>query len=580
MKKIAFLFIIMTLFIGCKQPISEKGYLAGNRPYVSVFTLDTDEQLIKSDSLIRGSAVVLLTEDIRKQDKQKYIRISSDNKQKQYVALSDIIENKEDCVREDSIWVRTAASVIDDTLSSHICGLAEKGMAYQVIGYDYLHSNGMVNRYKIACNDTVGYIYGKYIVFDKDKASVSFQAEVYDKIHAEVRNPYGGGEALGCDFYPVEKPVFTDNPMPDECYTLYLNISPAVIGKIDSFIDLAKQTKINAFVLDMKDNECPAFKAEAMERYSPTNFKWGGKNKEKMYEYACKRLHEEGFYIIGRITCFKDSYFVKDNPDCAITSRKTGEPFFHNKAYWPSAYDRRVWQFNVELAKECVRKFHLNEINFDYVRFPDKMQSIEDSIDYHNQYNETKVQAIQRFVQYACDEIHAVRAYVSVDVFGETTNKGYTSPYGQYWPAMSNVADVICGMPYPDHFAAGYGGMAKPWNNPYATLKIWGTKALGRQAECPTPAQMRTWIQSYHVLRYVDPNGIAYDADNIQKEIEGLYDAGVRGGYITWLSNSSLVRYREKRGAFEHDYLKEALDREKEIPIINEEKENNWDFAD
>lgn len=103
MKKIAFLFIIMTLFIGCKQPISEKGYLAGNLPYVSVFTLNTDEQLIKSDSLIRGSAVVLLTEDIRKQDKQKYIRISSDNKQKQYVALSNIIENKEDCVREDSI---------------------------------------------------------------------------------------------------------------------------------------------------------------------------------------------------------------------------------------------------------------------------------------------------------------------------------------------------------------------------------------------------------------------------------------------------------------------------------------------
>ena len=255
-----------------------------------------------------------------------------------------------------------------------------------------------------------------------------------------------------------------------------------------------------------------------------------------MYEYAVKRLHEEGFYVIGRITCFKDSYFVRDNPDCAITDRTTGEPFFHNKAYWPSAYDRRVWQFNLELAKECVRKFSLNEINFDYVRFPDKMQSVENEINYHNRYGESKVQAIQRFVQYATDELHNLGVYVSIDVFGETTNKGYTTPYGQYWPALSNIADVMCGMPYPDHFAQGYGGIRNPWNNPYKTLNVWGKNAQARQTECPTPAKVRTWVQAYHVMRYVDPNGIDYNGYNIAQEIRGLYDAGCQDGYGSHLT--------------------------------------------
>jgi hypothetical protein len=200
----------------------------------------------------------------------------------------------------------------------------------------------------------------------------------------------------------------------------------------------------------------------------------------------------------------------------AITEKATGKPFKHNKAYWPSPYDRKVWQFNVELAKEAVRKFGFNEINFDYVRFPDRMTKVEQLIDYHNKYNESKVQAIQRFVQYACDEIHAVGAYVSIDVFGEAANPGYTTAYGQYWPAISNIADAICGMPYPDHFSNGYYGIKKPWNNPYQILRAWGERVQGRQEVTPTPAVVRTWIQAYDVMRHVDRNGIKYNAENVE----------------------------------------------------------------
>ena len=211
----------------------------------------------------------------------------------------------------------------------------------------------------------------------------------------------------------------------------------------------------------------------------------------------------------------------------------------------------------MELAKEAVEKFGFNEINFDYVRFPDRMSKIEDQVDYHNRYNESKVQAIQRFVRYACDELHEKGVYVSIDVFGESANPGYTTAYGQYWPALSNIADVMCGMPYPDHFPDGFYGISKPWNHPYELMYQWGLRVQERQKATPVPAKVRTWIQAYHVMKHVDPNGIDYDAQNIEKEIRGLYAADLTNGYITWLASSNINRYTMQAPAFSIDYLEE-----------------------
>ena len=61
---------------------------------------------------------------------------------------------------------------------------------------------------------------------------------------------------------------------------------------------------------------------------------------------------------------------------------------------------------------------------------------------------------------------------------------------------------------------------------------------------------VRTWIQAYDVLKYVDPNGISYNAEALEKEIRGLYEAKVGDGYITWLSNSNLEKYKLQKDAY------------------------------
>ena len=558
MKRFLTLLIIVAAIVGCNsEEIVEVRYLAS--PVHTNYIYSFDEQnkvLAVADTLVRGAQLNAVVNGTKKIDDKLYMAVKV-GRERYYAAVESLVADPRAVVQESAVFVRTPASIISDVATSKVGGNAAKGEQLAVIGYDSIDAAGRVNRYMVRQGSVEGYIYAKYTVFDREQSLLRYKAEQYDKVHKAVKNPFGGGEAIGCDFYPTERVVFENNKMPEACYSLYLNISPSVIGNIEAYIDFAKQTKINTFVIDIKDNECPGYKAEAMKLYSPTNYARAGSTKEAMYAKAVRRLHEEGFYVVGRITCFKDSYLVKDHPEVAITEKATGKPFKHNKAYWPSPYDRKVWQFNVELAKEAVRKFGFNEINFDYVRFPDRMTKVEQLIDYHNKYNESKVQAIQRFVQYACDEIHAVGAYVSIDVFGEAANPGYTTAYGQYWPAISNIADAICGMPYPDHFSNGYYGIKKPWNHPYEILRAWGERVQGRQAVTPTPAVVRTWVQAYNVMRHVDRNGIKYDAENVEKEIRGLYDAGLLGGYTTWHSGSNLEKYKAQKGAFMIDYLAE-----------------------
>ena len=558
MKKSLLYLLAMLAMVACGQDDNiQERYLASATAEVQLYSIDEEGNVSKDKTRVRGGKVRANIGKTVKVEKTKYIPIEITKKQYAYVKEQSLVENPREVVKEKVVYVRTPASIITDCETSLVGGQTEKGEELKVLDYDSLRPDGRAHRYKVQQGKVKGFIYGKYIVFSKKEAMLRYKADKYDKIHKAIKNPFGGGEAIGCDFYPTERVKFANNKMPEACYSLYLNISPSVIGNIESYIAFAKETKINTFVIDIKDNECPGYKAEAMAKYSPTNHRYAGKNKEEMYRKAVKRLHEEGFYVVGRITCFKDSHLVKDHPQVAITEKATGKPFKHNKAYWPSAYDRKVWQFNVELAKEAVRKFGFNEINFDYVRFPDRMTKVEKLIDYHNRYNESKVQAIQRFVQYACDEIHAVGAYVSIDVFGEAANPGYTTAYGQYWPAISNICDAICGMPYPDHFTNGYYGIKKPWNHPYEILKAWGERVQQRQAATPTPAAVRTWVQAYPVMRHVDKNGLRYDAADVEKEIRGLYDAGLTGGYTTWHSGSNLTKYKAQKGAFCIDYLKE-----------------------
>lgn len=537
--------LIKTLFVGVvEQFTNDKKIVASTSLTVPLYDLDYNE----ATKIKRGEKVTILKDNIINNE-QEYSQVKYD-KNEYYILSSNLVDDINDAVLEKEMYVRTSVTLYENLESIKIKGLVEKGEKLEVLGFNSINDDGSVDMYKVKYNEQEGYVYGKYLVNNYEESILNYDEEGIYQIHKKRGDSWGGGDAGTLDYYPYEKPKFENNVMPSEVRSLYMDAS--AVYNVDEYIKLAKESGINAIVVDIKDGTV-AYPANAMKEYSITNYNRAINSYEE-YKNAIKKIKDAGLYVIGRITTFKDSNYATDHPEDTILDTATGKSYNHDGSYWPSAFSRDVWEFNVSLAIESVKEMGFNEIQFDYVRFPDRVQSLEKAgkIDYNNTYNESKAQAIQRFVMYACDEIHKYGAYVSIDVFGEAAHT-YVTPYGQYWPAISNVADVISGMPYPDHFGKYDYNFKEPvWTIPYDLLYKWGNEfVVNRQKEIPTPAIVRTWIQAYDAIK--EPK-VIYDADMVSKEIQGLYDAGLTGGFITWNGSSSLTKYKEISSAFGKEY--------------------------
>ena len=539
-------FIIFLLLKGINKVVIKQNYkyLANNQSEITLYTLDYNETL----QIARGTKVEII-ESITNENKE-YYKIKYNNTE-YLVFKENVVNSEDDIILEKEMYVRTPVTIYESEDSIKILGMAKKGEKLDIVGYNKVNEDGSISMYKIKYNDIDGYVYGKYLVNNKELSLVNYDEDGNYQIHKKRGDSFGGGDAGNLDYYPYEKAKFENNVMPDEVRALYLN--SGVVSNVDAYIKIAKNSGINAFVVDIKDNTSPAYPAKAMQEYSITNYN-KAINSYETYKKAIKKLKDEGFYVIGRITVFKDSYYAKDHPEDTIKDNNTNSSYNHDGSYWPSAFKRNVWEYNVKLAIESVQEMGFNEIQFDYVRFPDRTGNLEKKgvINFGNVYKEDKAQAIQQFVMYACDEIHKHNSYVSIDVFGESAHN-YVTAYGQYWAAISNVADVISGMPYPDHFSAHeYGFNEVVWTIPYKLLNLWGNNfVMKRQKEIPTPAIVRTWIQTYDT--YKNPK-VIYDSYMIKEEIKGLYDAGLKGGFMIWNGSSNISKYDSVKSAFGGNY--------------------------
>lgn len=519
----------------------ENAYLASDTPKLNLYN-ENKESVIE---VTRGVKVMVYVNQVLEGG---YTKLKYNNKE-YYVKDDNLVYNKKDIIKETEVYVRTSYNLNKDLDGVVLLGLCNKGDKLTVVGYDELDNDGNVNMYKVQTIDgEIGYFYQKYVVSSQEEALKNYDPDGIYKIHAGKKDNLGGGNGANLDYYPVIKPTFEDNVMPENVYSLYLNGTKSVINKVDDYIEYAKTTNINAFVVDIKDSGVSAYASPVMKELSPTSYK-KAQNTLESYQEAIKKLKEAGFYVIGRITTFKDTYYITDHKEYAI-SDLNGSPLYHQSSYWPSAYNRDVWEYNLLLAKEAVSLMGFNEIQFDYVRFPDGLRTKEknNQVDYKNTYNETKAQAIQRFLMYVTNELHKLNVYVSCDVFGESSS-GYITAYGQYWPAMSNIVDVISAMPYTDHFDRNN---SNSWTNPYNTIKTWGKTASARQKEIPTPAIARTWITAYNTP-YWNPT-VIYNGEKLTDQIKALYEVGLDGGYMTWNSGSNLEKYKNQKSAFIKEY--------------------------
>ena len=512
-------------------PETAVGYAAA--PEASVPVYDGEGAVL--GSLTRGTEVHYVLADMDSDG--AYVRVVNGETyvllEKQHLAL-----RYEDAVQVDTVYALRGMSLLDETGAVPGCAV-EKGMALTVTGFDGLDADGAVLRWRVSCDRGEGYIAADNVRMTEEEALAQYDETLY-QLHASRGDSWGGGDAAGLDYYPVEKGPIPGNDMPDEVRALYLNGS--AVQYADSYVQAAEGSGVNAFVVDIVDGTAVSYASPVMQQYSPSAYAAAMDTMEG-FRANVQKLKDAGYYLIGRITVFNDAHLAADHPEQVICDLN-GTPLQISHMYWPSAYDRTVWRYKVDLALEAAA-LGFNEIQFDYIRFPDGAYSYEKAgtIDYRNTYGESKTQAVQRFLLYAAERLHSAGYYLSGDVFGECANP-YVTACGQYWPAISAAVDAISGMPYPDHYSAQ--GDYKPWEHPYDTVHMFGAAAAQRQAETASPAAVRTWIQAYNALW--EPYN-TYGEAEVAAEVKALRDTGCTGGFMTWNGGSDINKYRSIIGA-------------------------------
>ena len=509
-----------------KAPETAIGYVASETASAPVYDADSGAEL---GVLVRGSQVAYVTADVETPREDGRVRVVNGEG---YVLL-DASHLADDLSRTVQVYALRGMSLLDETGAVPGCAV-EKGMALAVTGFDGLDENGEVLRWQVSCQRGEGYIAAANVRMTEDEALAQYDAELY-QLHASRGDSWGGGDAAGLDYYPVEKGAIEGNVMPDEVRALYLNGS--AVQYADSYLRVAEGSGVNAFVVDIVDGTAVSYASPVMQQYSPSAYAAAMDTREN-FQTNIQKLKAAGYYLIGRITVFNDAHLAADHPEQVICDLE-GTPLKISSMYWPSAYDRTVWQYKVDLALEAAA-LGFNEIQFDYIRFPDGAYSYEKAgtIDYRNAYGESKAQAVQRFLLYAAERLHSAGYYLSGDVFGECANP-YVTACGQYWPAISAAVDAISGMPYPDHYSAQ--GDYKPWEHPYDTVHMFGAAAAERQKETASPAAVRTWIQAYNAIR--EPYN-TYGAEEVAAEVRALRDTGCSGGFMTWNGGSDINKYQ------------------------------------
>ncbi len=316
---------------------------------------------------------------------------------------------------------------------------------------------------------------------------------------------------------------------------LYLTATSAG-ARLKHYIDLANTTEINSYVIDYKDDDgyvCVDSKVPVAKEVKAIDVRYDAAK-------VVKELHDNNIYAIARIVCFKDPFLSKGRPDMAIKN-KSGGLYIHNQKAWVNPYNKDAWQYNIDLAKEALAQ-GFDEVQFDYVRFPDgkKSEMVFGETEGKNLY-----ETVNAFLKYSREQMP--NAVLSADVFAIICESPEdTEGIGQYLELIGKDVDYICPMAYPSHYALGQiiNGVkfTKPDLAPYEVVKNTLLKAKDRLSKVDGSTPMiRTYLQDFDASWIGKGNWQKYGDEQVRQQIQAVYDAG----YEEWFLWDPMNSYHE-----------------------------------
>ncbi len=317
------------------------------------------------------------------------------------------------------------------------------------------------------------------------------------------------------------------------------------MDKINHYVELANTTEINAYVVDIKDDDgLVGYESQVPE--VKANGTW---KKKYNPDTVIKAFHDNDIYVIGRLVAFKDPVYSIKRPDLAIKSTAGGVWKDNKSKSWLNPYNKDAWDYLISIAREAVEK-GFDEIQFDYVRFPSDGKK---SMNFSGMDKE-KYEAICEFLAYAAAELPGVP--ISADVFGIIfESPADTEGIGQYLEYVGKDIDYICPMVYPSHYA--YGQIVNkvkfdvPDLDPYGV--VYNTLLKGKERISKVEgykAGVRPYLQDF-TASWLKSNGKKmyqeYGVQQAKEQIKAVYDAG----YEEWIFWDPSNTYHEE--AFEKE---------------------------
>ena len=316
---------------------------------------------------------------------------------------------------------------------------------------------------------------------------------------------------------------------------LYISLNTLASDRFPEILELARQTSINALVIDFKDDVGELLTESATaERLNPVANR---KRRKRDFPKLMRQLKGENLYLIARIVTFKDPMYAHEHAPSAILDRRTGRPYRSRDGLtWSSPYDADFRGYSLGLAEEAAAAgFH--EVQFDYVRFPDVSRDAR--LDFRTGSTQTKAQVVQAFLLEARRRLEPHGVYLAADVFGLVCTTVDDMRIGQYWEAMSNAVDFICPMMYPSHYANGSYGLAVPDQRPYELVDRGLRDAKRRNLNLDTPAIIRPWLQGF-TASWVKGHR-PYGPEEIRAQIRALERHGI-DTFLIWHPGGKYVR--------------------------------------
>lgn len=305
-------------------------------------------------------------------------------------------------------------------------------------------------------------------------------------------------------------------------------------SKFQKIVDLLDRSPLNAVVIDVKED-----KGDITYRSDiPLVHEIHSDHTRYIQDidHILEVLHEKNIYTIARIVSFKDPYMAGAKQDWSM-QKKTGGVWKDRKGVmWVDPYRKEQWDYNLSVAIEVAKK-GFDEIQLDYVRFPENGKKVDQEVAFHDPQGRSKEVLIRDFIRYVRENLKPYSVFFSADVFGLVPSVSDDMGIGQKWELITPEVDYISPMAYPSHYAKHTYGIAIPDAHPYETVRGTLLDALKKDAALHAKgiktSVIRPWLQDFTASYLPRGEWIHYTGKEVLAQVKAGNELGI-DSFMLW----------------------------------------------